>query len=105
MERRRSPRFRTRFDALISAGAQEGAGVLAEISYAGARLDEASVQPPVGSRIRLYVFVQPVAPFELEGYVSRHTEKGFAVTYELFDREIRRLVDDVTALVGSPAHG
>lgn len=105
MERRRSPRFRTRFDALISAGAQEGAGTLAEISYAGARLDDASVKPSVGSRIRLYVFVQPVAPFELEGYVSRHTETGFAVTYELFDREIRRLVDDVTALVGVPAHG
>ena len=28
--------------------------------------------------------------------MSRHTESGFAVTYELFDHEIRRLVDDVT---------
>ena len=46
-----------------------------------------------------------MAPFELEGYVSRHTETGFAVTYELFDREIRRLVDDMTALVSQPAHG
>ncbi|MEM7410288.1 MAG: PilZ domain-containing protein [Myxococcota bacterium] len=98
MERRRSPRFRTRFDALISAD-KEGAGTLAEISYAGARLDESSVQPPIGTRVRLYLFVQPIAPFELEGVVTRHTDGGFALTYELFDPEVRRLVDDVAALV------
>jgi hypothetical protein len=103
MDRRRSPRFRSRFDTLVSAGAHEGAGVLTDISYSGARLEDTSLQPPVGTRVRLYVFVQPVAPFELEGVVSRHLEKGFAITYELFDAEIRRLVDDVTALVSVPA--
>jgi len=102
-ERRRSPRVRSRFDALIAAGAQEGAGTLAEISYAGARLDDTSLQPPVGTAVRLYVFIQPVSPFEIEGEVTRHTETGFAVTYELFDAEIRRLVDDVTALVAPAA--
>jgi hypothetical protein len=99
MDRRRSPRFRSRFDALISAGAREGAGVLTDISYSGARIEDSSLQPPVGTQVRLYVFVQPVAPFELAGVVSRHVENGFAITYELFDAEIRRLVDDVTALV------
>jgi PilZ domain len=102
-ERRRSPRVRSRFDALIAAGAQEGAGTLAEISYSGARLDDSSLQPPVGTPVRLYVFIQPVSPFEIEGVVTRHTETGFAVTYELFDVEIRRLVDDVTALVAPAA--
>jgi len=101
MERRRSPRFRARFDALLSAGRQEGAGTLAEISYSGARLDEASIRPEPGSRITLYVFVQPVAPFELHGVVVRHTETGFAVDYDLFDAEIRRLVDDVSALIAA----
>ena len=99
MERRRSPRFRTRFDALYGAGRQEGAGVLADISYAGARIDDCSHPPAVGTKVAIYVFVQPVAPFRLEGWVARHTETGFAVTYELFDDEIRRLVDDVSALV------
>ena len=99
MDQRRSPRFRTSFDTLISAGSTEGAGVLAEISYSGALLEDTSVAPPVGSRIRLYVFIQPVAPFELMGQVVRKTETGFAVTYELFDEEIRRLVDDISALV------
>jgi len=99
MDRRRSLRFRTRFDTLISADAEEGAGVLAEISYAGARLDDASTQPPVGTKVVLYVFIQPVAPFELPGHVARITESGFAVMYELFDPEIRQLVDDVSAIV------
>ena len=63
MDPRRSPRFRTRFDALISAETEEGAGVLAEISYAGARLEDSSINPPLGSRVTLYIFVRPVAPF------------------------------------------
>jgi hypothetical protein len=102
VDRRRSPRFRTRFDVLISATSAEGAGQLDEISYAGARLENSSIRPPIGSKLTLYVFVQPVAPFELEGQVARHTETGFAVIYELFDPEIRRLVDDVAAIVSTP---
>jgi len=101
MDQRRSPRFPTRFDALIAADSVHGAGELVEISYAGARLDEASARPPVGARVTLYVFVAPIAPFEVTGRVARHTETGFAVSYDLFDPDIRRLVDDVAALVPS----
>ena len=103
MEKRRSPRFKTRFDSLISATSEEGAGVLAEISYAGARLEQTTMRPPHGSKVKLYVFVQPVAPFELEGVVVRHTESGFALSYELVDPELRRLVDDVGAVVADPS--
>ncbi len=102
IDQRRSPRFRTRFDALISSGREEGAGALAEISYSGARVESTSTQPPLGTRVTLYVFVVPVSPFELSGRVARHTETGFAVTYDLFDPDIRRLVDDVAALVHAP---
>ena len=102
MDQRRSPRLRTRFEALISTDSEEGVGVLAEISYSGARLDETTVKPPIGTRVALYVFVRPVAPFTLQGQVARITESGFAVTYELFDSEIRRLVDDVGAIVAEP---
>lgn len=102
MDPRRSPRFRTRFDALISSGREEGAGALAEISYSGARVESASTQPPIGAQITLYIFVLPVSPFELSGRVTRHTDTGFAVTYDLFDADIRRLVDDVAALVHAP---
>lgn len=102
MEQRRGPRSRTRFETLISASTGEGAGILVELSYSGARLEQTSIQPPVGTRVSLYVFVQPVSPFTLQGQVARVTESGFAVTYELFDPEIRRLVDDVGAIVAEP---
>lgn len=105
MERRSSNRIESRFDTLVSADRREGAGVLADISYSGARLEDCSELPPVGSRVRLYVFVQPVAPFELEGIVIRHSGSGFAITYEIFDVETRRLVADVTALVSASAAG
>ena len=103
MDKRRSTRFKTRFDAAYSAGREEGAGILTEISYAGARLQKVSLRPPVGTQVTLYVFIAPVAPFELKGHVTRVTESGFAVQYELFDPEIRRFVDDVNAIVAEPA--
>ena len=102
MERRKDIRFRTRFDALFSSGPAEGAGVLADLSYSGARLEEASLRPDLGTSVRLYVFVQPVAPFELVGRVTRHTESGFVILYEVSDPEVRRLVDDVSAIVVAP---
>lgn len=102
MDKRRSPRFRTQFDSLISATSEEGAGTLAEISYAGARLEDTSMRPPLGTKVTLYIFVQPVLPFEVQGQVTRHTDSGFAMTYELFDPEIRSLVDDVAAIVAAP---
>jgi hypothetical protein len=99
MDKRKSPRFRTRFDALYSSGPTEGAGMLVDLSYDGARLEGSTEQPPLGTRVRLYVFVQPVAPFELIGEVTRHTESGFAIRCVLDDSEVRRLVDNVAAIV------
>jgi hypothetical protein len=51
--------------------------------------------------VRLYVFVQPVLPFELVGHVVRVTEDGFAMQYDVSDPDVQRLVDDVAAIVGS----
>ena len=50
--------------------------------------------------MRLYVFIQPVSPFELSGEVVRHEGTTFAIRYSNLDPEIGRLVDDVAALVG-----
>ncbi|MBW2268650.1 MAG: PilZ domain-containing protein [Deltaproteobacteria bacterium] len=99
MENRKSPRFRTRFDTLYGAGAAEGAGILTDISHSGARLEGVSLWPELGLEVRLYVFIQPVAPFELVGRIVRKTESGFAIVFELENPEIRHLVDDVAALV------
>jgi hypothetical protein len=101
MDRRRTPRFKTRYDTLFGAGAHEGTGTLTDISYSGAMIEGATQRPPIGAQVRLYVFVKPVAPFELVGHVARHTENGFALQYELFDADVQRLVDDVSALVAA----
>jgi hypothetical protein len=99
VDQRDHPRFRTRFDTLCSSGSEEGAGTVTDISYRGARVEEASIRPAVGSKIRLYVFIQPVSPIELQGYVVRHTEEGFAIEFAKLEPEIARLVDDVAAVV------
>jgi len=98
-ERRKEARFRTRFDALFSFGPAQGAGVLADLSYSGARLEGTSARPELGTIVRLYVFIQPVAPFQLVGRVTRHSESGFVILFDVSDLEVRRLVDDVAAIV------
>ena len=100
MDRRNHPRFRTKFDVLCSSGETEGAGTLVNISRSGARLDSASHQPEIGTKVRLYIFIQPVCPFELAGEVIRVEGTTFAIRYSNLDPEVGRLVDDVAALVG-----
>ena len=99
MERRHHPRFRTRFDVLCSDGATEGAGTLVDISRCGAQIESATPAPKLGSQVRLYVFIQPVCPFELSGEVVRVDAEGFAIEYGNLDREVGRLVDDIAGLV------
>jgi hypothetical protein len=102
LNRRRNPRYRARFDALCSTGEQEGAGLLVDISRSGARLERVSHCPAPGTKVRLYVFVQPVCPFELAGEVVRSEGTAFAIRYTELDPAIGRLVDDVAALVSMP---
>ena len=102
MNRRTHPRFQTRFDVLCTTGEAEGAGKLANISRSGACLEQASHLPEMGTKVRLYVFVQPVCPFELSGEVVRCEGTSFAIRYSNLDAEVGRLVDDVAALVLEP---
>jgi hypothetical protein len=101
VDRRSTPRFRTRFDSLYSAGHEEGTGVLTDVSYSGACVEKSTVLPPLGSHVRIYVFIQPVSPFELQGRVVRHAGDGFAIEYSLDDPKIRQLVDDVAGIVAA----
>lgn len=99
-EHGRERRVQTRFETLYASGRIEGAGVLADISYSGALIQTDGRVPEIGSALRLYVFLQPVAPFEIEGTVVRHCDGGFAIEHKVTDPEICRLVDDVAAIVG-----
>jgi hypothetical protein len=103
--RRQAHRLKAEFETLFSNDRQEGAGLLADLSYGGARIDEVSLQPKVGATLRLYVFLQPVNPVELIGTVIRHTDTGFALSFPETSPEIRQLVDDLGALVVPPRRG
>ncbi len=99
-ERRRGDRVSMALNAHYSSGPEEGIGVLANISYSGALIEGSSVQPTVGSRVRIYVFTEPIdpitpaSPYELVGRVIRHSSSGFAIEYEDAEPEVRQLVDD-----------
>jgi hypothetical protein len=76
--------------------------MLVNISRSGARLDSATHVPELGTKVRLYIFIQPVCPFELSGEVVRSEGTTFAIRYSNLDAEVGRLVDDVAALVTGP---
>ncbi len=103
LNERRHDRFTTALNAHYSSAPENGIGVLANISYSGALIEDSSVQPSVGSRVRVYVFVEPVdpiapaSPYEFVGRVVRHSSSGFAIEYEDDDPEVRQLVDKAAA--------
>ena len=103
IDKRRADRVSTALNAHYSSGPEDGIGVLANISYSGALIEGSSVQPAVGSKVRVYVFTEPVdpiapaSPYELVGRVVRHSSSGFAIEYEDADPEVCQLVDQAAA--------
>ena len=103
LEKRRDARFLTALNAHYSSGPEEGIGVLTNISNSGALIEDSSVQPTVGSRVRIYVFTEPAdpiapaSPYELVGRVVRHSNSGFAIEYEESDPDVCRLVEKAAA--------
>jgi len=99
--KRRDSRVRTRFETNYSFGREDGAGTLANISYSGALLTETSLQPRVGSQVRVWVFLDESSHFVIVGQVVRHVKGGFAIEYPDLSPELRRLVDDTAEMVGN----
>jgi hypothetical protein len=103
-ERRRGLRVSTALNAHYSSGPEDGIGVLVNISTSGALIEGSSVQPTVGSKVRIYVFTEPVdpiapaSPYELVGRVIRHSSSGFAIEYDDADPEVNQLVEEAAAL-------
>ena len=101
-EQRHDQRVQVAYEALYSQGRREGAGRLVDISYSGALLGDASLLPLVGATVRVYIFVQPVAPFQIVGEVVRHSgDQGFALGFKDLSPELRALVDDAAAIVAA----
>jgi hypothetical protein len=92
-----------------SFGRCELVGVLTNISYSGALIEDTSIQPAIGTFVVLSVYLKPASafeaatPFELTGHVVRHSSTGFAIEYEdNLDSDVRRMVDDAAAVVAGP---
>ena len=104
--RRRGYRVSIRLKAYCSEDLVEVIGVLSNISYSGALIEDTSMQPKIGTQIVLYLFLKPpgafkaVSPFKLAGHVVRHSSTGFAVQYEdNHEPDVRRMVDDAAAVI------
>ncbi len=105
----RDARILIRFQVYCSFERVEGTASLANISYTGALVEDTTVRPEIGARVKLYVHLKPPCafeaetPFELTGVVARHTSNGFAVEFEdNHDPEVRRMVDDAVAIIAGP---
>ncbi len=101
----RANRVPIRLETYYSYDRVEGVGVVANISYSGALIEQTPKQPKVGTPIILYIRLHPPtafeaqSPFELVGRVARHSPSGFAVQYaESFGLALRQMVDDAAAI-------
>lgn len=99
MNRRRHARFQTRFEVFCSSGREEGEGQLRDLSYSGAQICGATLRPALGSKIALFVLVDPSPPFEVTGTVVRRLDDGFAIEFLDFSDEICNLVEEVAVTI------
>lgn len=102
-DRRASARNPARLAVRFAASGSEGRGVLTDVSYAGARVEECSWLPPLGAVAIVFLEVPGVGPLELSGTVQRESESGFALAYEVEDLAGRERVDRLTALLFAAA--
>ncbi len=108
--RRHENRVPISLKAYYSFDRVDGVGVLANISYSGALIEDISTRPPeIGTPIVLCVYLksprgfEEVTPFKLAGHVVRHRSAGFAVKYEdNHDPDVRRMLDDAAAIIAGP---
>ncbi len=105
----RDDRILIRLEVYCSFERVEGTASLANISYTGALVEDTTVRPEIGARVKLYVHLKPPGafeaetPFELTGVAVRHSSNGFAVEFEdNHDPDVRRMVDDAVAIVAAP---
>ncbi len=107
--RRPDKRFPTGLEVFYYARRVDAVGVLANISYSGALIEDTRVRPKIGTFVVIYVHLEPpsafaaATPFELAGHVVRHSSNGFAIEYEdNHDPDVRRMVDDAAEIVAVP---
>lgn len=79
-DQRHGVRHRIDFETVYSAGREEGVGVLVDISTTGALIEDATLQPKLGSHVHLHLLLYgDQGPVQMHGKVIRHTLSGFAL--------------------------
>ncbi len=108
--KRPDKRIPTDLEAFYHARRADAVGMVANISYSGALIEDITVQPEIGTFVVLYVYLEPPSafeaetPFRLTGHVVRHSSDGFAIEYkDNLNRDVRRMVDDAAAIVARPS--
>ena len=99
LDRRETRRIRARFQALYGSERHEGEGILADISYQGARVIGATTRLAMGATVKLFVFFHPGEPFVISGRIIRQTADEFALKFDKLEPELQHLVDDLVAIV------
>ena len=107
--RYRDNRISVRLAAFYYFGRVDSVGMLVDISYSGALIEDTSNRPKIGTPIILQVFfkspdsLKAATPFKLVGHVVRHTATGFAIEYDdKLDPDARRIVDEAASIVAAP---
>ena len=95
MERRRNIRTQVLFDTVYTSGRAEGEAILTDVSSTGARVEDASVRPPLHAEVRLVVLPLEAKEVRLVGVVVRHTVSGFAVRFKEPSPEALTLLEEL----------
>ena len=93
-ERRTEKRKTAAFEVFCSAGREEGAAKLFDVSLMGARLESADIKPAVGDPVTILFQSAPDADSEVvSAIVARLTESGFAVEFRVVSPAVLRIVE------------
>ena len=98
-ERRDSDRVVANFECLCSGFKRKGSGLLVDISDSGAMLEEASFIPVRGELVGLAIEIAAGETGLLIGWVTRHTDRGFAIEFDESSPHTQHLVQEIGAIV------
>ena len=102
-ERRIAPRYRNRYKVVFRTDDEQGSGTLHDISMSGARVEDASMQPKPGTRIRLeFAPRADCLPVEVRAHVVRECGSGFAVEFSALDPRMKRLLRSLVERAEGP---
>ena len=91
----RKDRVQTALQAFYAVGREEGMGEMVDVSISGARFEEVTTLPRVGTTLLIKVLRSKGEPVELEGDVVRHTPTGFAIHFKQFTTALGDLMTEL----------